>query len=179
MKVKITGRHLTVSSALKAYIQDRMDRLNRYGGRIGTAQVQLEVQKYRHIAEAQVLVNGKTIQGKTFTREMYQTIDLLLEKLERQVKKQKEKLNPKRSLSTTPELPPKALKKKKKETLLPTIRPILPQLTVQEAVGQIGKGAMPFLIFMNESVQRVQIVHKMDNGQLQLIDPRSGIEKKP
>lgn len=178
MKVKYTGRHVVISSALKGYIQEKLDRLSRYGVRIESAVVLLEVQKFRHIAEAQILVNGKMVQGKTSTREMYQSIDVLVEKLERQIKKQKEIFKSKRTLQAVPPRPAKSLKKKKKEVTLPTIRPMLQHLTILEAVDQIKWNKSSFLVFMNVVVHRIQIVHQLESGHLQLIDPKVGVEAK-
>ena len=178
MKVKITGRHLTISSALKRYIQEKLDRLMRYGVRIESAEVLLEVQKFRHIAEAQILVNGKIIQSKTSTREMYQSMDMLLEKLERQIKKIKEKLKSKRSPPVPQERGSDVLKKKKKEVAIPTIRPRLQRLMISEAVEQLKLGKSSFLIFINAAVHRIQVVCQLENGHLQLIDPRGGVEEQ-
>ena len=92
MRVAITGRHITVTPALRRYLEQRAQRLDRYGTRLGSGQFVLSVEKYRHAAEGIVSVNGRIIQGKVATGEMYVSIDRLLEKLERQLVKSKEKL---------------------------------------------------------------------------------------
>ncbi len=172
MKIKYTGRHIVLSAALKKYVQDKLERLDRYGIAIQAAEVLFEVQKSRHIAEAQILVNGRIVQGKTSTREMYQSLDVLFEKLARQLKKQKEKIKSKRSEPVAPPRQKSASKKKKRGVSLPTIRPVLQQLTVDEAVTQLQEEKEAVLVFMNATVHRIQVIRQMESGHIQLIDPK-------
>lgn len=92
MPIAITGRHMTVTPALRRYLEERSERLKRYGVELDGCQFVLSVEKYRHVAEGIVTVNGRIIQGKVSTQEMYGSIDRLMEKLERQLLKNKEKL---------------------------------------------------------------------------------------
>ncbi len=92
MRVTITGRHMTVTPALRRYLDARLQKLERYGVSPARGQFVLAVEKYRHMAEGVVTVNGRTIQGKVSTPEMYASIDRLLDKIERQLVKKKEKL---------------------------------------------------------------------------------------
>lgn len=92
MKVTITGRHTTVTPALRRYLEERSERLKRYGVKLDGCQFVLSVEKYRHAAEGAVTVNGRIVHGKVSTQEMYGSIDRLMEKLERQLLKNKEKL---------------------------------------------------------------------------------------
>jgi putative sigma-54 modulation protein len=92
MPITITGRHMTVTPALKRYLEQRIQRLKRYGVKLDSGQFVLNIEKYRHTVEGVVVVNGRLVQGKVATQEMYASIDCLLEKLERQLLKNKEKL---------------------------------------------------------------------------------------
>ncbi len=83
---------MTVTPALRRYLDERLQKLERYGVRPASGQFVLAVEKYRHTAEGVVTVNGRTIQGKVSTREMYASIDRLLDKIGRQLVKKKEKL---------------------------------------------------------------------------------------
>ena len=92
MSIAITGRHMTVTPALRRHLEERSERLKRYGVELDGCQFVLSVEKYRHAAEGAVTVNGRIVQGKVSTQEMYGSIDRLMEKLERQLLKNKEKL---------------------------------------------------------------------------------------
>jgi len=92
MKLKITGRHMDVTSALKDYVETRFVRLNRYGSKMKSLEVVLEVEKLQHKAEAIGTLNGKSVQAKTSTPEMYTTIDVLVDRVDAQLRKLKERL---------------------------------------------------------------------------------------
>jgi putative sigma-54 modulation protein len=91
MLVTITGRHMTVTPALRRYLDMRLRKLERRGVEPARGEFVLVVEKHRHTAEGVVIVNGRVIQGKASTREMYASIDRLLDKIGRQFVKKKEK----------------------------------------------------------------------------------------
>jgi putative sigma-54 modulation protein len=92
MRVRITGRHVQITPALKRYIETRMRRLERYDSKLGDVAVVLGVEKYRHTAEVILTLNRTMIQAKASTKEMYASIDQLFDKISRQVRKHKKKL---------------------------------------------------------------------------------------
>ncbi|MBL8053946.1 MAG: ribosome-associated translation inhibitor RaiA [Nitrospira sp.] len=92
MTLKITGRHMDVTPALKSYVETRMSRLDRYGLKVGSLQVILGVEKLQHKAEVTGIVSGKRVQAKITTSEMYATIDALVDRVDAQFRKMKERL---------------------------------------------------------------------------------------
>ena len=92
MRLRITGRHLDITSALRSYVETRFGRLDRYELKIGSLQVVLGVEKLQHMAEVIGTVNGKPLQAKTSTREMYATIDALVDRVDGQFRKWKGRL---------------------------------------------------------------------------------------
>ena len=92
MKLRITGRHIAVTPALRNYVETRFGRLDRYGLKEGSLQVVLGVEKLQHNAEVVGAVKGKRVQAKTSTREMYATIDALFDRVDGQFRKWKERL---------------------------------------------------------------------------------------
>jgi putative sigma-54 modulation protein len=91
MRIKITGRHMDITPALKGYVETRFGRLDRYGLKIESLEVVLGVEKLQHKAEAIGTVNGKLVQAKTSTPEMYATIDALVDRVDTQLRKWKER----------------------------------------------------------------------------------------
>ena len=91
MNIIITGRHLELTNNLKNYAEEKIQKFKKYLNNITEAAVTRSVEKYRHKAEAILRVNGFLIQAESITGEMYSSIDEVVEKLERQVKKYKEK----------------------------------------------------------------------------------------
>ncbi len=100
MRLRITGRHLDITSALKSYAETRFGRLDRYELRVGSLQVVLGVEKLRHMAEVIGTVNGRPLQAKTSTREMYATIDALVDRVDAQFRKWKGRLVSRKSGGT-------------------------------------------------------------------------------
>lgn len=100
MRLRITGRHLDITSALKSYVETRFGRLDRYELKVGSLQVVLGVKKLQHMAEVIGRVNGKPLQAKTSTREMYATIDALVDRVDAQFRKWKGRLVSRKSGGT-------------------------------------------------------------------------------
>ncbi|MDH4152695.1 MAG: ribosome-associated translation inhibitor RaiA [Nitrospira sp.] len=92
MTLKITGRHMDVTPALRSYVETRFARLDRYELKVGSLQVILGVEKLQHKAEVTGVVNGKQVQAKIATTEMYATIDALVDRVDAQFRKLKERL---------------------------------------------------------------------------------------
>lgn len=93
MQINLTGRHLEVTDPLKTFVNDKFARLERHFDHINNVHVILSVEKVRQIAEATMHVNGGELFANSEASDMYAAIDLLVDKLDRQVIKHKEKLN--------------------------------------------------------------------------------------
>ena len=93
MQINLTGHHVDITSPLREYVTSKMERVERHFDHVTDIHVILSVEKLRHKAEATLRVSGS---GKLFAdaieEDMYAAIDALTDKLDRQVKKHKEKL---------------------------------------------------------------------------------------
>lgn len=174
MQVRITGRHVDITAALRRYIESRMKRLERYEPKLGDVQVILGVEKYRHTAEANLTVNGVSVQAKASTREMYASIDELLDKVTRQVSKRKEKLSRRKTaranrfpLLVSPDQSPAYVPD------IRTVRVSLVRMAVAEAAERLGEQPGSILVFHNDASDRVQVMRRLETGAVELIDPRA------
>ncbi|MGB5621353.1 MAG: ribosome-associated translation inhibitor RaiA [Gammaproteobacteria bacterium] len=93
MQLIITGRHVDVTPALRDYVNDKMDRIIRHCDQLTEVRCILEVEKLRHKAEATLYVSGGTIFAEAVADDMYAAIDGLVDRLDRRVKKHKDKQN--------------------------------------------------------------------------------------
>lgn len=92
VKVAVTFRHMEPTDALKRYAEEKVHRLGRHFSQSLEAHVVLSVDsKERHTAEIELHTHGAMIHGKEETDDLYSAIDLVIDKLQRQVQKQKEK----------------------------------------------------------------------------------------
>lgn len=92
MQISIDGHHVELTQSMQDYIHTKMTRIERHFDQVVDVHVVLSVEKQRHKAEATVHVAGNNIHAQSENDDMYAAIDLLLDKLDRQVKKHKEKL---------------------------------------------------------------------------------------
>jgi putative sigma-54 modulation protein len=91
MQLNVTGHHVDVTSPLKDYVEKKLDRIIRHSDRVIDVHCILTVEKLRHKAEATVLMSGGTLYAGAVDEDMYAAIDALADKLDRRVKKHKEK----------------------------------------------------------------------------------------
>jgi len=93
MQINLTGHHMDITPALRSYVQNKFEKLERHFDHMTNVHVILTVEKERQIAEATIHVNRGNLFADAESADMYAAIDSLIDKLDRQVKKHKEKLN--------------------------------------------------------------------------------------
>jgi putative sigma-54 modulation protein len=93
IKVSVTFRHTQPTDALKLYVEQKIHRMGKYFSRPLDAHVILAVDsKECQVAEVELHTHGTTIHGKEQHQDLYAAIDLAIDKIQRQIKKQKEKI---------------------------------------------------------------------------------------
>ncbi len=92
MQLSVSGHHVDVTDSLRGYVESKIERLERHFDLVSDVHCILTVEKLRHKAEAKVSVNGGTIFAETTEEDMYAAIDGLVDKLDRQVRRHKEKM---------------------------------------------------------------------------------------
>lgn len=92
MQINLTGHHVEITDALRSFVNDKFEKLGRHFDHINNVHVILSVEKLRQKAEAKLNVNGGELFADSEDTDMYAAIDLLIDKLDRQVKKHKEML---------------------------------------------------------------------------------------
>ncbi len=93
MQLNVTGHHVDVTPSLKDYVAKKLDRIVRHSDHVIDVHCILTVEKLRHKAEAKVHLSGGTVFADATEENMYAAIDALADKLDRSVKKHKEKLS--------------------------------------------------------------------------------------
>ncbi|MDP3269204.1 MAG: ribosome-associated translation inhibitor RaiA [Legionella sp.] len=91
MQINITGHRMDVTPALRAFTEEKFDRLESHFDRITAINVVFDVEKLRQIATATVLVSKGELHASSESEDMYAAIDTLVDKLNRQLMKHKEK----------------------------------------------------------------------------------------
>lgn len=172
MQITVSGRHMEVTNALRQYATERFGKLDKYLPAACQAAITLSVvKKVHHIAEASIKANGVLVQASEETGEMYSSIDLLLEKIERRVRKYKEKLSDHKhqagkAAAASPARPedrvPQIIKIKRFD-----LKPMLPE----EAVMQMELLDKPFFVFSNAGSGHINVIYRRKDGNVGLIEP--------
>jgi len=168
--MKITGRHMDVTPALKRHIRSRLDRLDRYDVPLDQLEIVLSVSKLQHTAEVVCSVGRKRFQAKTSTREMYATIDQLVHRLDAQIRKYKERRVEHKGRRKTEALPP-VVAQPPDHGSIKVVRPTIAVLSRSEARSQLESRPGSVLLFTCAESGKLQILQRSETGHVVLIDP--------
>ncbi len=171
MNISVTFRHMEPSEALKAYVEEKLGKLKKYVIPPVEVNVVLSVEKFRHIAEVTLIANRVTLKSREETSDMYAAIDGVTAKMERQVKKFKEKL---KNHPGVPHDDPTYLNRKA-DTALQVERIVAENMnpetmTLEEAIVILERQEREFYVFTNSSSNSVNIVHRLKDGEYGLIE---------
>ena len=174
MQTSVTFKNLDPSDTLKSYVADKLDRFDRLLDNPAEANVVLSVEKFRHIAEINIAGDRLTINGKEETVDMYSAIDNVLDKLEKQIKKSKEKIRERRIASKTKNFAVEdeavAIDDEiERQVRVKNIE--YKPMDVEEAMLQMDLTTDNFLVFTNARSDRVNVLYRRKDGHYGLIQP--------
>ncbi len=92
MQLNMTGHHVDITDALRSYVHDKLERIERHFDNVTSVHVILSVEKLRQRAEITIHVVGNDLHADATDEDMYAAIDAMTDKIDRQIKKHKEKL---------------------------------------------------------------------------------------
>ena len=173
----VRGKNIEVTDALKNYVEEKVGKIEKYfdDDTVIEAQVSLEVEKQRHIVEVTAFVDGLILRGEEVTGDMYASIDGVIEKLLRQIRKYKTKIH--RKLRKEKEEYKKDVIKSRQENgeaepeIVKTKRFAMKPMPVEEAVMQMDLLDHDFFVFSNANTNEVNVVYKRNDGNYGLIEP--------
>lgn len=169
MKVQMRGRNVEVTVALKEYVEKRLGKLEKYIENLGDAQVTLSVEKDSHRIEVTIPINGMILRGEEATGDMYASIDMVVEKLEKQIERHKGKLV-RRSVKGA-EAKKVAQPEEEGPRVVRTKRFAIKPMAIDEAVLQMNLLGHSFFVFSNSDTEQVNVVYKRKDGNYGLIEP--------
>jgi putative sigma-54 modulation protein len=175
MQTSVTFKNLDSSENLKLYVKEKLNRFDKYLYNPAEAKVVLSVEKFRHIAEINITGDRLNINGKEETGDMYSAIDMVLDKLEKQIKKNKEKNRSRRTGSKTKEknvfveVSDRNDLEVEKEVKIENIE--YKPMDIEEAVMQMDIIKGNFLVFTNARTEQVNVLYSRNDGHYGLIQP--------
>uniref|UniRef100_A0A7C4MLA2 Ribosome hibernation promoting factor n=1 Tax=Desulfatirhabdium butyrativorans TaxID=340467 RepID=A0A7C4MLA2_9BACT len=178
MQTSVTFKNIESSEHLTAYVSNKLNRFDKYLENPAEANVVLSVEKFRHIAEISIVGDRLNIYGKEETEDMYSAIDMVLDKIEKQIKKNKEKVKDRRSgakgrsRAEASELFSAADERPEGGQVI--VEPIeYKPMDVDEALMQMDLNDEPFFVFTNARTDRVNVLYKRKDGNFGLIQPNN------
>jgi putative sigma-54 modulation protein len=171
MQILLTGRNLEVTEALRRYAEEKVGKLQKYLERITSAHIVLSVEKYRQIAEVTLRVRDLTIRGEESTADLYSSIDLVVEKLERQVHRYKGKILRHASRSGRSQGSVVPREEGEGSRVVKTKRFAIKPMSLDEAILQMELLGHSFYVFRNAQTDEVNVVYRRHEDSYGLIEP--------
>lgn len=181
MQINVTFRHMDVSEPVRNYVEDKLPKVKKYIDEPVEAQVVLSVEKkIRHKAEVSLTAKGITIKATEETADMYAAIDGVLDKLDRQLKRYKDKIKRHKPLTGKERRVEKTVYTAEsideghpEPNIIKTDTFEVKPMSVDEAVMQMDLLEKEFLVFTDSSSEEINVVYRRRDGNYGLIVPRS------
>lgn len=182
MQTTVTFKNLDPSDHLKNYVSTKLDRFDKLLDNPAEVHVVLSVEKIRHIAEIRLKGDRLNIVCREKSSDMYSSIDLALDKLEKQLKKQKAKIKDRRqggrgedkngrtATKPAPAEPP-AEDNPGPQVIVQNIE--YKPMDIEEATMQMELITNSFLVFRNALTNQINVLYRRNDGDLGLIQPIS------
>lgn len=176
MNIAFNFKNFEPSPGLRDYALKRFEKLPKYISNSDHAEVvvTLQVEKTRQIVDVVISADFLHISAHEESEDMYSTIDLITDKLEAQIRKFREKMKDRRKAAAGVRLDVVSIT----ETAEGRTHAIVESdnfspkpMPVEEAAEQLGVVKEGFLVFINAETDRVNVIHKLKNGDYGLIDP--------
>ena len=163
MNLQVKGRNIAVTDALRSYVDEKLSKLGKHLNSASTMEVELFCEKNpsiadNQVAEATIFTKGPVLRAKGASQDMYASIDLVADKLGRQVKKYRSKLVSHDS-RVRGSIPPDAL--------MP-----MPETLAEEAALQLELIGHDFFVFRNSESNDTSVIYRRRDGNYGLIEPK-------
>ncbi len=162
MKITISAKNTELTKSIKDYVEKKIGRLERKIDANLTADVVLKVEKFRHIADVKLNIDGEIIKATESSRDLYSSIDLVYEVLEKQIEKFKDKLykSKRKAAQQEESVQPAA----EREPIIVEEEFIPKPLTVEEAIMKLNEEDKHFIVFNNSENGKVCVIYRKKNG---------------
>lgn len=174
MRITVSGKNIDITDALKDRVNKKLSKFDKFFGAETEAHATLSVERDRHIFEVTIPFNGIILRGEDATDDMYSSIDNVMEKLERQIRKQKTKLERKLKdynlkFDTLFENIPG--EDEDEVEIVKTKKFAIKPMPAEEAAMQMELLGHNFFVFSNSDTEEVNVIYKRKDGNYGLIEP--------
>lgn len=182
MQVTTTFRHMEQSEALKSYAEEKLERLTKYIDEPINVQVYFAVEKkIRHIVEIVITAKGINTKASEATNDMYAAIDAVLDKIERQLKRYKEKIKAHKPSGddrgrqfSKKIFEAESIESDVESVVIRTQTETAKPMSVEEAVMQMDLLHKDFIVFTDSVNNEINVMYRRKDGNFGLIEPHRG-----
>lgn len=173
MKVTVIAKNIELTSALKEIVEKKIRKLEKYFEEEINAKVTLSVQKNRHTIEVTIPFNGVILRGEESTDDMYKSLDLVEDKLERQIRKQKTRLSRRNGGSVRfAEVKDSDINIAEDDGALVKVKKFgVKPMNSEEAILQMDLLGHNFFVYQDAESSKVNVVYKRKDGNYGLLEP--------
>lgn len=178
MQINLTFRNIEPTASLREYAEGKVSRVKKYVEEPIEAHVVLKVEKFRHIVEVSIDANGLRINGAEETDDMYSAIDMVVDKIEAQVRKYRDKLRRRKPADGVKHLPVSMnvlasgeFDEDREPQVIKTEQFYAKPMDVDEAIMQLDLSGSEFMVFTNSRSQRLNVLYRRQDGNYGLIEP--------
>ena len=178
MDINVRGKNIDATPALVDYAQKKLSKLDKHFDKSTDVQVVLSVIREEHIVEVTMNLNGLILRGEESTGDMYASIDMVVDKLERQVKKYKTRMSKSKRERGTRVISEKHAEKELEERMeddkpqvVRTKRFSMKPMSVEEAILQMDLLGHNFFVFTNAETEDINVVYRRRDDNYGLIEP--------
>lgn len=179
MQIQVTFRHVEPSESVKEYAREKVGKIQKYLDGPIEANITLGVEKHRHEADVVIIANGFKIHGQETTGDLFSAIDLVMDKLEKQVKRYREKLKKVgRGNKMSAEVPFKVdvfeaeSVSEDQPRIIKTKSLTAKPMDADEAAMQLDLSDGDFLVFLNSRTEVLNVIYRRADGNFGLIEPQ-------
>ena len=173
MRVTVIGKNINVTPALKEIIEKKISKLDRYFNPGVEARATLSVQRNRQIFEVTIPFNGVILRCEEATDDMYKSIDLVENKLERQIRKQRTKLSRKNNSSLKfSNIEEVAIEDEERTGEIVKIKKFnIKPMTAEEAILQMELVEHDFFVFKDADTNNINVIYRRKDGNYGILEP--------
>ena len=178
MRLQVKGKNVEVSEAIRTYAEEKLGRLERQLADPTRVELELAVEKNpsiadNHVAEATIWTKGPVLRAKEASTDMRASIDLLADKLERQVTRyrQKRRRRHKRDGTAAEPSAPATVDEEYGAAIVKSKQFVLRPMTPEEAVLELELIGHDFFLFRNAETDQINVVYRRRGGGYGLIEP--------
>jgi len=166
----VRGKNIDVPPALKEYAEKKLGKMDRYFGEPIHAQATMNIEKDRHIVEVTIPLDGMLVRGEEEAQDLFSAVDLVVEKIEKQLEKYKTRVNNKRVNLPQRDVPVRE-EYDEGPSIVRTKRFAMKPMTVDEAVLQMNLLGHDFFVFRNADTELIAVVYRRKDGNYGLLEP--------